>query len=255
MKPIFYCHYVFVICATLVCSGCGTATTLRHKDVTHIDHVSVAVNATLTNDVAGSTDSVDVPLSKQLAETLQTQITQLLINKGYQITDQHLSVGKAIDTEGFYVIATDSDRTREPSELTVKQGVLYSQRLDNEQLRAIHKAVLNDKDTSPLRVMGFNSDATLVVLLVGRTVGLGKKVVAYVANTAIITLQVLAAVGGSNNSGNVNLMQTDDVYAIWLRLFKSDDGELLWKTDIRLDRIEDVSVETLKQLQNRVPNK
>jgi len=260
MRPIIYFQYVFILCSVLLCGGCSTPTTLRNKDVAHINHISVAVSATLTDDVAGFTDSVDVPLSKQLAETLQTQIAQLLVNKGYQVTDHHLSVGKASDTEGFYIIETDSDRTRDLSQLSVKHGVLYSQRLNSEQLQAIHKAVLKEKDTSPLRAMGFHSDATLVALLDGRTIGLGKKVVAYVANTAIIALQVIAVVasgrgGGGGGGGNGDLMQTDDMYAIKLRLFKSDDGELLWKTDINLNRIEDVSVETLKQLQNRIPNK
>ena len=234
--------------------SCSTPTTLRKKHVAGINSVAIAVNVMLTHDESGFTDSVDVPLSKELASTLQNQIAQLLISKGYQVTERFISVGKMTDDEEYYVIETEADRNRPINELPIKSGLLYSRHLVSQQLQAIHKAVLKNRDAPPLTAMGFNSDVTLVALLEGRTIGDNKAIGAIIANIAIFTVQVLAAAGGASG-GSSSGMQVDDDYKMHLRLFASSDGDVLWKTDFEVDSLEQTVSRNFQEIDARIPHK
>ena len=244
---------LFILLIPLFIS-CSTPTALRSKQVAGINSIAIAVTVMITNDVTGFTDSVDVPLSKELASTLQNQMAQLLISKGYQVKEQFISVGKLTDDERFYVIETEADRQRLLDELALKRGLLYSQHLDSQQLQVLQTAVLKKKDAPPLRAMGFNSDVTLVAMLDGRTIGSGKALGAVIANIAIMTLQVMAAAGGASG-GNSSGMQVDDNYKMHLRLFATADGDLLWKTDYEVDSLEQVALRNYDELNKRIPRK
>ena len=246
-------RFVLLLIIVSLLAGCGTPDKLRKKHVATINRLSLLVNVMLTYDVSGSMDAVDIPLSKQLADTLQIQISQLLSEKGYQVTNRHTSVGRMTTKELFYVIQNEDERNLDVHELNVARGSFHSDRLNVQQLRSIEKAVIKKKHLNSLSEMGFDSDATLVVLVEGRTIGDGKKVAAALGNIALLTVHILAAAAGGSSSGSG--LEIDDTYSIQLRLFSADRGKLLWQTDVKVNDMNDVQAKSIKEFQNRLPDK
>jgi hypothetical protein len=237
----------------LVCAGCAAPDKLSKRNARNISSVSVAINTTIASDAPGFTDSVDVPLSKSLTDKLLELIKSTLVEKGFEPVDHHLSVGMAYSRKKFYVIATDSDRERDTSELEAKSGPYYSDRLGSQQLKALYKDVADKDDIPTLHNMGFRGDATLVALIKGRVIGTDKTVGAYFANAAIITLFI--AGGGGSFGGSPELVDTDDTYLVQLRLYSTNDGDILWQSDIEAHGVEEVLQETVKTLKSRISAK
>ena len=246
-----------ILCITflilLVCSGCATPDKLKKRHVRSISSISIAINTTIARDAPGLTDSVDVPLNKARTDELLELIKSTLIEKGFELVDQHRSVGMAYSREKFYVITSDSDREQKTSELKAEPGPYYSERLGAQQLKAMYKEVADKNDIPTLGNMGFSGDATLVALIKGRTIGTDKTVGAYIANAAIITLFI--AGGGGSFGGSPDLINTDDTYEVQLRLYSTKNGDILWQSDIEAEGFDEVLRETKNILQKRIPTK
>ncbi|WP_455221560.1 hypothetical protein [Kaarinaea lacus] len=237
----------------LICAGCATPDKLSKRDVRDISSISIVINTTITNDAPGFTDSVDVPLSKALSDKFLGLIKSNLEESGFRVVDHHLSAGMAHSREKFYVIAADTDRERDISDLEIKQGPYYSDRLDSQQLKAVYQEVADQNDIPTLGQMGFNGDATLVVLVQGRLIGIDKSIGAYFTNAAIITLFI--AGGGGSFGGSPELMDTNDSYLVQLRMYSTKDGDILWQRDIKAHAVAEVLDETANSIKNRIAAK
>jgi hypothetical protein len=242
-----------ILLTLLVCVGCATPDKLRTRDIRDISRISIAINTTIAIDAPGFTDSVDVPLSKTLADKLLELIESTLLEKGFEPGDHHLSVGMAYSREKFYVIATDRERELDISQMEAKPGPYYSERLGAQQLKALYKDVADKDDVSTLGNMGFSGDTTLVALVKGRMIGADKTVGAYFTNAAIITLFI--AGGGGSFGGSPELVDTDDTYLVQLRLYSTNDGDILWQSDVKAHGADEVLQETVKKLNQRIPGK
>jgi hypothetical protein len=237
----------------LVCAGCATPDKLSKRDVRNISNITVAIDATVTTDAPGFTDSIDLPLSKSLADKLLELTQSTLRENGFTPLDHHLSTGMADPEEKFYVIASTDDRERDIGELARQAGPYYSDRLEPQQLNALYTDIEDKDDIPRLGDMGFGGDTTLVTLVKGRLIGTGKSIGAYFANTAIIISFI--ASGGGSFGGSPELMDTDDTYLAQLRLYSTKDGNILWQHDINAHGVEELLRETAKSLKERIPEK
>ncbi|MGD8567454.1 MAG: hypothetical protein PVJ39_05180 [Gammaproteobacteria bacterium] len=237
----------------LACAGCATPDKLTKRDVRDISNISVAIDATVTTDAPGFTDSIDLAMSKSLADKLLELTQSTLKENGFTPLDHHISTGMAAPKEKFYVIADASDRKRDIDQLARRAGPYFSDRLDRQQLDALYKSI-DDKDDIPrLGAMGFGGDTTLVAMVQGRLIGTGKSIGAYFANAAIIVSFV--ASGGGSFGGSPELMDTDNTYSVRLRLYSTNDGNILWQHDIKAHGVEELLHETAKSLKERIPGK
>lgn len=243
----------FAVLIQLVCTGCATPDKLAKRDVRHISRISVAIDATVTVDAPGFTDSIDVPLSKSLADKLLDLTQSSLRENGFTPLDHHLSTGMADPDEQFYLIANASDRKRDPGELIRQAGPYYSDRLEPQQLKTLYRDIDNKDDIPNLGDMGFGGDTTLIALVKGRLIGSGKSIGAYFANAAILISFI--AGGGGSFGGSPELMDTDDTYVAQLRLFTTKNGDILWQHDIKAHGVEELLRETAKSLKERIPQK
>ncbi len=248
-----YKLFVISLCLIFIFVSCASGSRIKRKHLTGVDRISVAVNVMLTDDVQGMTDTVDIPLSKELARKLQDIISMTLSNKAYQITDQHISVARVTTNERFYLISNATDRNLKLRQLSIGQGNLFSQKLNSEQLRGLHKSLVKTKDTPPPRDLGFNSDATLVVLVDGRTRGAGKKIGAAVGNAALLTLQILVAMAGGSGGGSG--FDSHDKYTMQLGLFFTSTGELFWEKQSRVNQLSEVAPEILNLISASISHK
>ena len=244
--------FLSILAAILLCAGCATPDKLSKGDMRGISSLSIAISTTITNDVSGFTDSVDLPLNRAISEKLLDLTNTTLQDKHYQVADQHSSIGNASSGKKYYVVAKDSDRERNLSELDKKRGPYYSDRLTAEQLALLYKDFEDHNDIPTLGTMGFQGDATLVMQVQGRLIGTDKSIGAALANVAIMTMYI--AGGGGSFGGSPELEDTDDTYQVQIRLYTTKSGEILWQSDIRkVDRIEKVLQEMARILKERIP--
>jgi hypothetical protein len=248
---------LFISLIALICSGCMTPTRLSPWDIHAIHGISLAIDTTLAHDISGFTDSIDVPASKVMADKVLELSAETLRRKGFRVVGHHLSIGMADPDESYYVIAQEQDRKRDTSELENRPGPFYSQRLGSQQLAALYKNIAKVRFASNSAVarMGFAGDATLLIQVQGRTIGSDKSIGAFIGNIALITLNILAAAGGSSSGGSSDLMDIDDSYRVHLRLYRTRDGDVLWRTDFKSDSIKEMLKETVENLRYRIPAK
>jgi hypothetical protein len=244
---------IAVLIPLLVGVGCAVPDKLTKRNLRGISNISIAVNTTIVNDVGGFTDSIDIPFNKTMAERLLASIESTLTQKGFRLVDRHLSIGRAYSREKFYVVAADSERTRDTNELEAKPGPYFSDRLKPEQLNTLYKSIEDNEAIPQLADMGFRGDAILVALVNGRLIGIDKSVGAYVTNAAIITLFI--AGGGGSFGGSPELVDTDDTYLVQLRMYSTKDVGILWQSDIKTHSIEDALEETANLIETRISAK
>lgn len=226
MRSIF----ILSIIGVIVCAGCATPDRLSRKDMRSISSLSIAVSTTITQDVSGFTDSVDLPNSKIMGGKVLDIAKTILQEKQYQVADQHLSVGNAYSNKKHYVVADNNDRGRDLSELQKRRGPYYSNRLSAQQLALLFEDLQDHDDIPSLGSMGFQGDATLLLQVQGRLIGSGK-LGAALANVAIMTLYI--AGGGGSFGGAPDLKDTADTYKVQMRLYTTENGRILWQSDIK----------------------
>ena len=247
MRPIV----LTTISIAFLCAGCATPNKLSKGDMRGISSLSVVISTTITSDVSGFTDSVDLPISRGINEKLSDLAKTSLLDKRYQVADQHLSIGNAYSKKKHYVVNTDGDRERDLSELEKKPGPYYSDRLTAAQLATIFDDLEDHDDIPALGKMGFLGDASLVMQVQGRLIGTGKSVGAALANIAIMTLHI--AGGGGSFGGSPDLMDTDDSYQVQMRLYSTNSGKILWQSDIKdAEEIEEVFKQVARILKERI---
>ena len=245
--------FLTVLGALFFFTGCATPDKLSKGDMRGISSLSIAISTTITNDVSGFTDSVDLPINKAISEKFLDLTKTALLDKQYPVADQHVSIGKAHSRKKYYVIAIDSDRARNLSELEKKPGPFYSDRLSAEQLAMLYKDLEDLDDIPTLGTMGFQGDATLVIQVQGRLIGTDKSIGATLANIAIMTVYI--AGGGGSFGGSPELEDTDDTYQVQMRLYSTKTGDILWQSDIKkTDRIEKALREVAMILKERIPD-
>lgn len=241
-----------ILAAILLCAGCATPDKLSKGDMRGISSLSIAISTTITNDVSGFTDSVDLPLNRAISEKLLDLTDTTLQDKHYQIADRHVSVGNAYSNKKHYVVTSDSDRERNLSELEKKRGPYYSERLSAEQLAVLYNDLEDHDDIPTLGTMGFQGNATLVMQVRGRLIGADKSIGAALANVAIMTMYI--AGGGGSFGGSPELEDTDDTYQVQMRLYSTKSGNILWQSDIeKVDKIDKVLQEVTRILKERIP--
>lgn len=225
---------------SLACQGCAS-NYLSEESAGNIDNITLVTNSTFVHDVTGFTDTIDLPKNKALAENLNATIADILKAKGYKITDKYASVGRAYDDETFYVINNALESEQSPFKLQKKAGTLYSDRLTDAQLTSLRTGANNWSNVPAVSEFEFKSDALLVLFIDGRTVGFEKVVAEFVANAGISIL--LAATLGTNGS---MVGAEGDVFHTHMRLYRIEDGALLWDSDIDRDTA-DVSLQGVIQ--------
>ncbi len=238
--------------AIFLCAGCATIDKLSKGDMQSISSLSIAISTTITNDVSGFTDSIDLPINRTISEKLLDLTKTTLLDKPYQIADQHESIGNAYSRKKHYVVASDIDRERNLDDLEKKRGPYYSDRLTAEQLAMLYKDLEDHDDIPRLGTMGFQGDATLVIQVQGRLIGADKSIGAALANIAIMTTFI--AGGGGSFGGSPEFEDTDDTYQEQMRLYSTKSGDILWQSDIKkVDKIEKVLKEMARILKERIP--
>ena len=217
-----------------------------------ISSLSIAISTTITTDESGFTDNVDLPFNRTISEKLLDLTQTVLVDKHYQVVDQHVSIGKAYSRKKHYVVTSDSDRKRNLSELEKKPGPYYSDRLTAEQLTMLYEDLEDHDDIPTLGTMGFQGDATLVMQVQGRLIGTDKSIGVTFANIAIMTTFI--AGGGGSFGGSPELMDTDDTYQVQMRLYSTKSGDILWQSDVKkAEGIEKVLQEMARILKERIP--
>lgn len=241
------------ILIVVVCAGCTTGK-LSKRDAQDISSISISIDTTITSDVSGDTDSVDLPLNKTLTDKLLVLIKTTLEEKGFKIADHHISKGMANSAKKYYVVMTESDRERKLSDLEIRPGPYYSDRLESEQLKVLYKDFKDHDDNPAIGDMGFKGDAALVVLVQGRLIGLGKSIGAYIANVVILPLAIFD--GGGHFGSSTKFMDTDDTFLVQMRLYSTTNGNILWESDIKqLDSVDEVLETTERRLRRRIPSR
>lgn len=241
------------ILIVVVCTGCLPGK-LTKRDAQNISSMSISIDTTITRDVAGSRDTVDLPLNKVLADKLLVLIETILEKKGFKIADHHLSDGVARPTKKYYVVMTESDRERDLSDLEIRPGPYYSDRLKSGQLKALYKDFEDNDDNPTIGKMGFKGDATLVVQVQGRMIGLDKSIGAYIANAVILPLELLG--NGGHFGGSSNLLDTNSAFVVRLRLYSTKSGDILWDNDFKhLASVEELFETTERRLKRRIPSR
>jgi len=243
------------ILIVVVCSGCSMGK-LTKRDVQDISSISVSIDTTITSDVSGDTDSVDLPLNTALTDKLLVLIKTTLEEKGFKIADQHLSKGMAHSAIKHYVVMTESDRERDLSDLEIRPGPYYSDRLKAGQLKVLYKDFENHDNNPAIGDMGFKGDATLVVLVQGRVVGLDKAIGAYFYNAVIIPLQLFGGNGGPMGSSTKLMDTDDDTFLVQMRLYSTTSGNILWKSDLKqLESVDEILEKTERRLKRRISSR
>ena len=244
--------FLIILGSISLFAGCATPDKLSKGDVRDISSLSIAISTTITNDVSGFTDSVDLPINRAISEKLLDLAKTALLDKHYQVADQHVSIGSTNSGKKYYVVARDSDRERNLSELDKKRGPYYSDRLTAEQLALLYKDFEGHNDIPTLGTMGFQGDATLMMQVQGRLIGTDKSIGAALANIAIMTMYI--AGGGGSFGGSPELEDTDDTYQVQMRLYSTKSGNILWQSDIKkVDQIENLLQEMARILKERIP--
>jgi hypothetical protein len=239
----------------LICYGCATPSSPNNSVAAKINTVYIATNTTIQHDVAGFTDSVDVPMSRILADTLDNSITSVLTTKGIVVTGKHVSVGRAYDAEKYYVINTDADRQADIHKLTLKPGAFYTDRLTDAQLIDLHKDVARKTDAPDISTFGFQGDALLVVSIHGRTIGMDKRLAGIATNIVMISAQAVFYTGTQLPPFMRTTVNTHDTYDITLSLFKLADGDLLWRKDSKVNSPDAVLKVVTKTIDKVMPER
>lgn len=249
-------HFLILILIYSFCSGCAAPTQLRERDIRPIHSVSLAIDTTLAHDVSGTTDIMDLPVSEKITNKLLTLVTKTLTAKGFHIADQHRSAGMADPYEYYYVLATDKDRKRDPSTLPRRRGPFYSDRLSSSQLAALYKDITNIRfaSNSSIAGMGFKGDASLLIQVRGRTIGSGKRIASILGNVAIVSMDIALFVY-NGSGGRANLMDTDNAYYVYMRMYRTRDGKILWQRDLKTDNAKDMLKKTIENLRDKIPDK
>lgn len=243
------------ILIVVVCSGCSMGK-LTKQDVQDISSISVSVDTTITSDVSGGTDSVDLPLNTALTDKLLVLIKTTLEEKGFEIADQHLSKGMAHSAVKHYVVKTESDRERDLSDLEVRPGPYSSDRLKAGQLKVLYKDFENHDNNPAISDMGFKGDATLVVLVQGRLIGLGKAIGGFLANAVMFPFELLKGGGSGHFGSSTKYMDIDDTFSVQMRLYSTTSGNILWKSDLKqLDSVDEVLEGTERRLKRRISSR
>lgn len=248
-------HFLIIILISTLCGGCAAPTRLGERDIRTIQGISLAIDTTLLHDVSGSTDAIDLPASMAITNKLLKLATEMLTAKGFHIEGHHRSVGMAEPSKYYYVMATEKDRKRDPSQLQRRTGPFYSDRLSSAQLTDLYKRIANVHFASNPAVarMGFAGDTTLIIQVRGRTIGSDKRIATTLGNILLIPVNIYTTIEGGMPTGF--LMDTDNAYYVYIRMYRTRDGEILWQRDFKSNSVKEMLKTTAENLQDRIPAK
>lgn len=247
---------LIIVLLASICAGCTTPTRLRERDIRTIQGISLAIDTTLAHDISGSTDTIDLPASMTITDKLLALASRTLTAKGFHIVDQHRSVGMADPDEAYYVLAKEQDYKRDPTQLQRRRGPFYSDRLSSRKLVDLYQDIARVRFASNPAVahMGFAGDTTLLIQVRGRTIGSGKSFAAVLGNIGLTALDILAVVS-NGTGGPFDLMDIDDSYHVYIRMYRTRNGDNLWRRDFKSDSVKDMLQQIGENLRDRIPAK
>lgn len=217
-------------------SSCAEQTSIVRPNIATVNSISVAVNFFVSLDFSDAAEVVDIQTCKDIAAEIAGGISRSLEKKGYIVADQYVSVSRAEKmSDSYHTITTEAERKYEdPSQLPMKSGVLFSDKLNGEQIERLYNAITSRSSLPFSDNMPLNGELILFLSVDGQIRSTGNKVARGIANTF---LAILYGVGG----GSGGFLAVRDAYQFKQGIYTKQWGQRLMSYQNTLN-VSDVNI-------------